>query len=329
MSMRLSFFLTAGLPVFLLSACAFCVDGPQPVEDVYKVLLDKSVPFDVNKTRKATVESLVKAVDPHAILLTAEEYHEFLMMKSVAKSEEWPEGICYLKLRGIYRDAADEVVGLIRKWSEAGKTGVILDLRSASGESLASVDRIAELYVSGDPFLYQIKDRQGNVIKTHRLKGITATLGSNMPLMLIVNEATTEASEILVALLKNRRGVLIVGSHTSGDASFRENIPLSQDEILRIATRLVVINGPQFESTGVLPDVTIAAVSGRDTPKIPEKGITIKPESEKAKLDRELMKKVYSDPALLRTTDILLGLKATVFYGNETATNTPGSAEIR
>ena len=52
-------------------------------------------------------------------------------------------------------------------------------------------------------------------------------------------------------------------------------------------------------------------------------------ESEQARLDRELMEKVYPDPVLLRATDILLGIKATVSCDNKTTTNTPTPAGSR
>ena len=304
--------------------CGFCQDdGPQPIEDVYKILLDRHIPFDLEKTRRATVEGLIKAVDPESMLLTAEQYHDLLMEKSVEKVEEWPEDICYVKMRGIYRDAADEIIERIKKYKDAGKAGVVLDLRDASGQSLASLDRLAALYVAGDPLLYQLKDGRGDILETHRLKLDSPVLGGNMPLVLLVNEKTREASEMLAALFKNRPGVFIVGSPTSGDAGYRENVKLSQDEILRIATKRVVMNDAQYEGVGVQPDIVVAEDTGKEKRKLPAKGISMKPESEKARFDRELMEKVYPDPVLLRTTDILLAMKATVSYGNKTTPDSP------
>jgi len=290
-----------------------------------KILLDRNIPFDVNATRRATVEALIKTVDSGASLLDVEQYHKMLMEKSLESAEEWPEEICYLKLRGVYRDAGEEVVGCLAKWNAAGKMGVILDLRSAGGESLASVDKIAELYVSGDPLLYQLKSGCGTVVESHRLKVDSMPMEGDMRLVVVVNEMTRDASEVLAALLKSRRHVLLIGARTKGDAGARESVRLSQNEILHIATRRVVINGQQYETSGVVPDITVDAGKGNGG-KLPAKEISIKPESGKAQEDRRLMEKVYSDPALLRATDILLGLKATVAYGRETTTNTPGLA---
>ncbi len=269
---------------------------------------------------------MIKSVDPGAKLLTAEQYHELIMITSVVKEEEWPEDICYLQVRGIYRDAADEIAGRLRKWNDSGKTGVILDLRGAGGESLSSVDRIAGLYVSGDPLLYTVKDGRGEVVKCHRLSTGNVTLGGSMPLVILVDRATTEASELLVAILKGRKGVFVIGSCTSGDISYRENIRLSQDEILYIVTKRVYVNGVQYEGGGLRPDIAVDPDRGDGKRILPPKEISIKPESPKAKLDRELMEKVYSDPLLLRATDVLLAMKATVAYGKKTAIDTEGQA---
>jgi len=314
--------------IFLVSCPVYCADGPRPVDDVYKLLLERKIPFDVDKTRKATVEGVIKAVDPGASILTAAQFHDLLLEKSVDKTEEWPEGICYLKLKGVYRDAAEEVAGRIRKWKADKKSGVILDLRSAAGESLLSLDKIAELYITGDPLMYQVKDYRGEVLQTHRLRVDSIYLGGAMPLVLLINESTVEASEMLAALLKGKRGVIVVGSKTKGDPGIRENIKLGSDEIIHIATKMAVVNGSTFETTGVLPDVAVAPAAS-DQPKIPDKGVDIKVESEKAKEDRKLMERVYEDPVLLRSTDIILGLKATTSYASETATNSPSPVGVR
>lgn len=328
--MRLSHIVFSVLWVGLLLTAggARGADGPRPVEDVYKLLLEKNVPIDVDKTRKVTVESLTRAVDPGSMLYTPEDYHKLLMEKSIESVEEWREDLCYLKLKGIYRDAGDEVAALLRKWKAAGKAGVILDLREAVGESLLSVDALAPLYVSGDPLLYQIKDHRGSVVQNHRLKVDSALLGGTMPLILLQSKTTGGAAEVLAALLKGRKGVLIIGTRTRGDASVRENIQLSPDEILHIATRRIVMNGTQFEVNGVQPDVLIDT-AGKAAEKIPEKRIELKIPSAKAKFDRELMERVFSDPVLLRATDVLLAMKALTPYGNEIATDSPSPSGKR
>ncbi|OGV67251.1 MAG: hypothetical protein A2283_04900 [Lentisphaerae bacterium RIFOXYA12_FULL_48_11] len=327
MSLRLFYSFIA---VLMMCLCAFCqeVEGPRPIEDVYKILLDHNIAFDLNKTRRATVEGLIKAVDSGAMLLTAEQFHAMMIRTSVEKVEEWPEDICYLKVRGIFRDAGDEIIEHLKKWNDSGKAGVIMDLRGSGGESLPSVDRIAALYVSDDPLLYLLKDGRGEIIQTHRLSVDNETLDGNIPLLLLVDKATTAASELLVAILKNRKGVLVIGVSTSGDISYRENVPLSQDEILHIVTRRVYVNGVQYEGVGVLPDVAVNSDGVDGKRKLPPKVISIKPESAKAKSDRDLMEKVFPDPVLLRATDILLAMKATVTYGKKTTVDTPSPTGI-
>ena len=292
-------------------------DGPRELEDVYKLLLERKIPIDVEKVRRAAVEGVIKAVDPGAVLLSAEEFHKALLAKSLVKSEEWPEGICYLRLKGLYRDGGDEVSDRIRKWQEAGKIGVILDLRGADGNSLASVDRIAELFARGNPLLYQLKDGREPELESHRAK-----TGADLPktpftVIVVVDGKTSDSGELLAAALKNRPGVLVLGSKTHGDGGYREYVRLSQDEILHIVTKRVILGGVQIDSNGVLPDVDIEAAEAAKL-KTLAKGLSDKVPSDKTRVDRELMEKVYADPALLRATDILLGLKATA-YGNETA----------
>jgi C-terminal processing protease CtpA/Prc len=324
--------------LFILACCSLCAyyargaDGPQPVDDeVYRILIERNVPIDVDKTRRASLEGLVKAVDPAAKILSVEQVRDLAARKSVKVKEQWAEGIYYLQLAGVYKDAADSLVSLIKEWAGASATGVILDLRLADGDNLGSVDRIAELFVSSDPLLYQVKDGRDGVVETHRVRQGAALPGGGVPLVVLVNNGTCEGGELLAAVLKGRKNVLVVGGMTKGDAAVRENIPVSNNETIRIATRRIAFNGVQYDSIGVKPDVLVPQADDKSSSKLPDRSISIRPISDKAKLDRELMERVYSDPVLLRATDILLGLKAAGSYGIQqtAATNTSNQARSR
>jgi hypothetical protein len=153
---------------------------------------------------------------------------------------------------------------------------------------------------------------------------------------MLENDETRGASEILVAVLKGTKGVMLLGTSTKGDHAIRELFPLSKSESLYIATRWVFpANGVEYNGTGVQPNIVVPAGARNaiSTNAANEMAVSDsiralwKPFSDKAKIDRGLMQRVSGDATILRATDILLGLKELRFNATETATNTRSSTE--
>jgi C-terminal processing protease CtpA/Prc len=131
--------------------------------------------------------------------------------------------------------------------------------------------------------------------------------------MVLVNHDTRESAELLAAVLKGRRGIMLIRQATRGDASAREMIPLSQTQGLWMATGRWKVEGrPDYHGVGVLPDIDMAGyvAEGFTTNALAGETTAGHPLSERAKVDRELMSRVAADPGLRRATEILLALKA-------------------
>jgi C-terminal processing protease CtpA/Prc len=197
---------------------------------------------------------------------------------------------------------------LIRAWVKVRQAGMIIDIRGAGGDDIESVDHIGGMFGETNSLLYTVRNGRGQVLETHRVQEHVPLGGT--PLMILIDGHTWGAAELLAATLKGRKGVMLVGSRTKGDARLRENIRMSDEEVLRIATRWLVPAGDvEYDQVGIKPDITVApsANKAKSMPNVKRIG---KRPSEKAKVDRELMERVAGDAVLARATDILLGLKA-------------------
>ena len=294
-------------------------------EEIFRALDARRISCDTDTVRRAAVAGALTAIDPGARLATREEAEQPKRGDSIGRAEEWPEGICYLRLSGIYDGGGTAMVARVSAWGVAGKSGLILDLRGAGGSSLDSVDAIAGLFTPSDSELYAVRSSRGATLAIHRSAAAEAA-AKRLPLMLLVDSGTHGASEALAAALRGRPGVMLIGSRTQGDAAVREYLPLSGSNWLYVATAWILpAGGTAYSRIGVQPDISASNAPAGSAISLPsETEIGRKPSSDQARRDRELMKTVAGDACLGRATDILLALRALGERqsGHEPATHT-------
>jgi carboxyl-terminal processing protease len=131
------------------------------------------------------------------------------------------------------------------------------------------------------------------------------------PVLMLIDEHTRDASELLAAVLKGRESILLLGSATHGDARIRREIALSGDEHAFMATgRAIPFGSRAYDKVGVQPDITVARGMAGAADAGPDKTRLGEPLTDRARLDRERTLRIGGDPALTRAVDILLALKA-------------------
>lgn len=237
---------------------------------------------------------------------------------SLTDVEELPAGMGYLRAAGIFSGAGAEIAAALEKWQSTDVFGAILDLRGAAGTAAAEVALVAARFAPEGTWLYTLSDRQGGEIAN--VKAPAAPVES-MPLMVLVDEDTTGAAELLAAVLGGSvKGAMIIGRETSGDPMIREPRLLSTGRYALLATRVLkTADGTTYSGTGgVKADIAITAaaldetVYEPDTPSL-RKDKTV---SEEEKEDKALRDRTRNDTYLRRATDVLLGLKA-LGYGRK------------
>lgn len=157
-----------------------------------------------------------------------------------------------LKFGGETDGEWDKVVNeVIRK----GVNAVILDLRNNPGGYLqGAVDIAGEFLKSGSVVVLEEKSNG------ERNNFTTSGLGKllNTPIVILVNEGSASASEILAGALRDIRKVIIVGENTFGKASIQEPQQLDGGAGLHITTaRWLTPSGLSVDQKGIEPDVKI------------------------------------------------------------------------
>lgn len=231
---------------------------------------------------------------------------------SVADVENLPADMGYIRVAGIYPGAAGEIASALEAWQSTDVFGAILDLRGADGTAEEEVPALAARFTEEGAVLYTMADRQGGELVTVRAPAAPV---ETMPVMVLTDEGTTAAAELLAAVLGGSvKGAMLIGRETAGDPMIREPLRLSIGRHALLATRQVrTADGSVYDGTGgVAPDVAISDVALGEILYEPEtpvlrRGKTL---SDEEKEDKALRDRTRNDTYLRRAADVLLGLQA-------------------
>ncbi len=258
----------------------------------------------------AKLEIGVRAADAKSRVVTVERVRR--EEASLTDVEDLPAGMGYMRAAGIFPGAGAEIVSVLEKWQAPQMFGAILDLRGAAGMASEEVAVVASCFASEGSLLYTLSQPQGQ--ETVSAKAVSKVAHS-MPLMVLVDEETTGASELLAAVLAGSvKGVMLIGRETSGDPLIREPQKLSTGRYALLATRqLKTADGTTYNGTmGMMPDVAITESALNETVYEPDAPVLRKGKSmtDEEKEDKALRDRTRNDTYLRRAADVLLGLKA-------------------
>ncbi|MDF4203749.1 carboxy terminal-processing peptidase [Maribacter sp. SA7] len=162
------------------------------------------------------------------------------------------------------RNAATDVAKEVERLKEEGMEGLILDLRDNGGGSLKTVVEMAGLFIEDGPIVQvQSKDKGKDVYddKDERIQW-------DGPLVILVNELSASASEILAAAMQDYKRAIVIGSkQTFGKGTVQNVIPLNNmlrsNEhgdlgAIKITTqKFYRINGGSTQLEGVKSDIVV------------------------------------------------------------------------
>ncbi|MES2478998.1 MAG: carboxy terminal-processing peptidase [Bacteroidota bacterium] len=138
------------------------------------------------------------------------------------------------------RRSGEDVAKEVAKLKEEGVKGIILDLRYNGGGSLNDVVDMAGVFVGPGPVV-QVKtsEAQPMILKSRNQSTYDG------PFVIMVNQGSASASEILAAAMQDYKRAVIVGSPTFGKGTVQKQVPL--DELLDPMVRLKMMNEKQPE----------------------------------------------------------------------------------
>lgn len=163
--------------------------------------------------------------------------------------------IAYVKLNAFSDSAGTLVREAVRNAMSREPEGLILDLRGNSGGLLREAVKVASIFLQDKVVLLE-RFNDGR-IETYRTEGRAIT--TDLPMVVLVNEGSASASEIVAAALQDVGRAKLIGTVTYGKGSVQLPHNLSNGAIMRVTiARWFTPNDRTIDGEGLTPDIAVS-----------------------------------------------------------------------
>ena len=169
-------------------------------------------------------------------------------------SRQLGDNLTYVKLSSFTNDTHDELDRILRNISQSNQRGLILDLRNNAGGLVESVVNIGSQFLESGLIMYQVDGQE--VRKDYDVK--SGGKAKDIPMVVIVNDYSASASEILAGALRDHKRAKLIGTTTYGKGSVNIQTELSNGGgIFFTIARWYTPEGTQIEGNGIQPDFEV------------------------------------------------------------------------
>lgn len=259
-----------------------------PIEDTpaYKAGVksgDQIVMIDGQSTKDITISEAVKKLrgkkDTKVTLAIIREglakpkdfvlIREDIKIKSI-KSKTFDKNIGYIRLAAFQERTTADLKKTLREVTEKMQPlqGLVLDMRNNPGGLLNQAVEVSDVFMkSGIIVSTRGRTKSMESKNTARNDGDEPTC----PMVVLVNEGTASAAEIVAGALQDSGRAVIIGTQTFGKGSVQTVIPLEDGSALKLTTaKYYTPNGRSIQAEGIVPDIIVKYQPPVDVKATPE-----------------------------------------------------------
>lgn len=208
-----------------------------------------------------------------------------IMMNNVNWHRLPATGIAHLRIAGFSEGVTQDLKKSLDAILTQDLKGLILDLRNNPGGLLTEAVSTASQFLSSGNVLLE-KNAKGEIASVAVEEGGVAL---SIPMVVLVNNGTASAAEIVSGALQDHKRARLVGTTTFGTGTVLQKFPLSDGSALLLAVlEWLTPNGSQIWHKGITPNFVVSLPEGA-SPVFPveEKGMT--PQQLKSSRDTQLL----------------------------------------
>lgn len=180
---------------------------------------------------------------------------DIIRMKSV-KSQMLEGDIAYIRLTNFQENSSIEMRDALNALKKEGAKGTIVDLRDNPGGSLNEAVKVTSLFLPPNKVVVVTKNRSGSE-QSLPTKSQSYRDDAN-PLVILVNEGSASASEIVAGAMQDYKRGIVIGTTTFGKASVQTIIDLKNGGAMKLTTaRYYTPNGRSIQGVGIVPDMDV------------------------------------------------------------------------
>lgn len=133
--------------------------------------------------------------------------------------------------------------------------GYVLDLRNNPGGLLDQAIAVSDAFLDRGEI---VSTRERDPLNTKRYTARKGDLADGLPVVVLINQGSASASEIVAGALKDHKRAIVLGTKSFGKGSVQTVIPLKDHGAMRLTTaRYYTPSGVSIQATGIEPDIIV------------------------------------------------------------------------
>jgi carboxyl-terminal processing protease len=170
-------------------------------------------------------------------------------------------GFGYVRISQFQSKTAENMVTAIEKLNKENKAplqGLVLDLRNNPGGVLNGAVAVSDAFLKKGMIVYT----EGRIADSRlRFNATPDDVLDGAPIVVMVNQGSASASEIVAGALQDHKRAIIMGVKTFGKGSVQTILPLSSDSALKLTTaRYYTPSGKSIQAEGITPDIELESI---------------------------------------------------------------------
>jgi len=180
---------------------------------------------------------------------------EIIEIKSVV-SRLVDNKVGYLRLRAFNKNSSDQLKKeIVRIEKNKNLIGYILDLRNNPGGLLSQAIEISDFFLDDGEI---VSTRGRKTSENHKFFASDGDRINGKPLIVMINNGSASASEIVAGALKDQKRAIILGETSFGKGSVQSIIPLKNKGAIRLTvSKYYLPSGESISDVGVVPDIKV------------------------------------------------------------------------
>ncbi len=221
-----------------------------------------------------------------------------IKIKSIAAAKILEDHIAYIRISEFQERTGIDFGTLLEKFKQEGMQALILDLRNNPGGLLQAAVDVSEKFIPKGSLVVYTKGRKPSQNLSFNSKRDPIT---NVPIVVLVNEGSASASEIVTGVVQDLKRGIVIGQKTFGKGSVQSVIPLKDGSALKLTTaRYFTPLGRSIQGSGIQPDISV---------KLPAKeALKLRKAARKKLLEGE-ERPIMRDRQLQTAIDLLKGVR--------------------
>ena len=171
------------------------------------------------------------------------------------RSRMLDDQVGYLRVSQFQRRTATQARSSIAELIEQGAEAIVLDVRNNPGGLVKSAVDLVDIFI-GDQIVVTTKGRHQSANIEYR--ATPSILAADIAVIVLINEGSASASEIVAGALQDYGRGLVVGTRSFGKGSVQTLLPISDTRAIKLTTaRYFTPNGQAIQAKGIEPDIYV------------------------------------------------------------------------